>query len=93
MNEQLTTILVKRDLGASSFNRQLLAKDSYECHMTDSVRKDLKEIQPTTECGFTLKRVRDMIRTSGQMHRTDKYSQHSSIIKDFMASLAKLCSF
>ena len=25
------------------------------------------------ECGFTLKRVRDMIRTCSQMHRTDKY--------------------
>ena len=32
------------------------------------------------ECGFTLKCVRDMIRTYSQMHRTDKYSQHSSII-------------
>ena len=29
---------------------------------------------------FTLKRVRDMIKTYSQMHRTDKYSQHSSII-------------
>ena len=37
-------------------------------------------IQATIECGFTLKRVRDMIRTYSQMHRTDKYSQHSSII-------------
>ena len=34
----------------------------------------------TIECGFTLKRVRDMIKTYSQMHRTDKYSQHSSII-------------
>ena len=32
------------------------------------------------ECGFTLKRIRDMIRTYSQMHYTDKYSQHSSII-------------
>ena len=32
------------------------------------------------ECGFTLKRVRDMIITYSQMHRTDKFSQHSSII-------------
>ena len=32
------------------------------------------------ECGFTLKRVRDVIRTYSQMHRTDKYSQHSSVI-------------
>ena len=34
----------------------------------------------TIECGFTLKCVRDMIRTYSQMHRIDKYSQHSSII-------------
>ena len=32
------------------------------------------------ECGFTLKRVRDMIGTYNQMHRTGKYSQHSSAI-------------
>ena len=31
-------------------------------------------------CGFTLKRVRDMTRTYSQKHRTDKYSEHSSII-------------
>ena len=34
----------------------------------------------TIECGFTLKRVRDMIRTYSQTYGTDKYSQHSSII-------------
>ena len=33
------------------------------------------------EKGFTLKRVRDMTRTYTQMHRTDKYSQLSSIIQ------------
>ena len=38
------------------------------------------DIQETIEYGFTLKRVRDMIRRCSQMHRTDKYSQHSSII-------------
>ena len=42
--------------------------------------KEFLDIQATIECGFTLKRVRDMIRTYSQMHRTDKYSQHSSII-------------
>ena len=42
--------------------------------------KEFLDIQPTIECGFTLKRVRDMIRTYSQMHRTDKYSEHSSII-------------
>ena len=31
-------------------------------------------------CGSTLKRVREMLRTYSQMQRTDKYSQHSSII-------------
>ena len=44
MNEKLITIWVKRVLGAFSFNRRLLDWDSYECHMIDSVRKDLKEM-------------------------------------------------
>ena len=34
----------------------------------------------SVECGFTLKRVGDMTRTFSQMHRTDKYSQHSKLI-------------
>ena len=42
--------------------------------------KKFLDIQATVECGFTLKRVRDMTRTYSQMHRTDKYSEHSSII-------------
>ena len=37
-------------------------------------------IQATTECGFTLKRMHDMIKTYSQIYRTDKYSQHGSII-------------
>ena len=32
------------------------------------------------DCRLTLKHVRDMIRTDSQMHRSDKYSQHSSIV-------------
>ena len=32
------------------------------------------------ECRFTLKLVRDMIITCSQMHRTDRNSQHTSII-------------
>ena len=36
-------------------------------------REEFLDIQATIECGFTLKRVRDMIRTYSQMHRTDKY--------------------
>ena len=35
---------------------------------------------PTIDCGFTLKSLRDMIRNYSQMHLTDKYSQHISII-------------
>ena len=42
--------------------------------------KGFLDIQATIECRFTLKRVRDMIRTYSQMHRTDKYSKHSSVI-------------
>ena len=38
------------------------------------------DIKATTECGFNLKRVSDMIRTYSQMDRTDKYSHHCSII-------------
>ena len=41
--------------------------------------KEFLDIQAIIECGFILKRVRDMIRTYSQMHRTDKYSKHSSI--------------
>ena len=33
---------------------------------------------------WSVKRIRDMIRTLSQMHRTDKYSQHSSIIWVFV---------
>ena len=42
--------------------------------------KEFPIIHGTVECGFTLKRARDMIRTYSQMHRTDKYSQRSTII-------------
>ena len=42
--------------------------------------KEFLEIQATIECGFTMKRVRDMIRAYSQMHRIDKYSQQNSII-------------
>ena len=42
--------------------------------------KAFLDSQATMECGFTLKRVRKMIRTYSQMKRTDKYLQRSSII-------------
>ena len=48
--------------------------------MAPASSKEFLDIQATVECGFTLKLVRDMIKTYNQMHRTDKYSQLSSII-------------
>ena len=42
MIEELITIWEKHGLGAFLFNRRPLALDSYECHMTDSMRKKLK---------------------------------------------------
>ena len=37
--------------------------------------KELLDIQTITECEFTLKLVRDLVRTYSQMHGTDKYLQ------------------
>ena len=42
--------------------------------------KEFLDNHAIIECEFTLKRVRDMIRTYSQMHRVDKYSQHRLII-------------
>ena len=42
--------------------------------------KEFLDIQAAIECGFILKRERDMIRTHSHVHGTDKYSQYSSII-------------
>ena len=36
--------------------------------------KEFLDIQAIMECKFIMKRVRDMIITYSQMHRTDKYS-------------------
>ena len=47
---------------------------------TPASSMEFLDIQATIKCGFTLTCVRNMISTYGQMHRTDKYSQHSSII-------------
>ena len=44
INEELTTILVKRVSSVFSFSRRLLAWESYEYHMSYSVRKDLTEM-------------------------------------------------
>ena len=41
---------------------------------------NLSDCNGTIQCGFTMKRVRDMIRIYSPMYHTDKYSKHSSII-------------
>ena len=48
--------------------------------------KELLDIQATIECGFTVKLVRDMTKKQSQMHGTDKYSEHSSIIRPVWAN-------
>ena len=60
-------------------NKELYTSLKYECWETH-IPLRLCDIQATTECGFTQKRVSDMTRTYTQMHRTDKYSEHSSVI-------------
>ena len=42
-------------------------------------RKEFLDIHASIECGFTLKRILDMIITYSQMLRTHNYSKHSSI--------------
>ena len=44
-NGELTLTWVKKVVGTFSFNRRLLARDSYECHMTDAVKKELNEMK------------------------------------------------
>ena len=44
MNEELIIIWAKRVFCAFFFNKQLLAWNSYECHMTDSVRRDFAKM-------------------------------------------------
>ena len=48
--------------------------------MAPASSKEFPDIQVIVESGFTLKLVRDMIKTFNQMHRTHTYSQNSSII-------------
>ena len=43
--------------------------------------EEFLDIQATIECGFSLKHVREWIRTQSHIHCRDKYSKHSSIIR------------
>ena len=45
LNEKLTMTWVKRVVGAFSLNRPLIAWDSYECHTTDALKKELNEMK------------------------------------------------
>ena len=51
-----------------------------KCFIKNTSSKEFLDTQTTIVCGFALKRVCDMTRTYSQMHRTDRYSQNSSII-------------
>ena len=42
MNTELTKVWVDSVVGTFAFNRRLLAWDSYECHMEDSITESLK---------------------------------------------------
>ena len=44
------------------------------------LRKEFVHISANIQCGFTLKCVHYITRIYSQMHRPDKYSEHSSII-------------
>ena len=48
---------------------------TYTSYYALALNKGFLDIQATIECGFSLKHVPDMIRTS------DKYSEHSSVIR------------
>ena len=54
-----------------------------------SVTDTFRVNQVAAEWGFTLKRVRDMIRIYSQMHRKDKFSQHSSTREFKLGSLTE----
>ena len=49
-------------------------------HFAPASSKEFLDIKANIECGFTLKGVRGMTRIYSQMHRTDKFSEHSSIL-------------
>ena len=48
--------------------------------MVPLLSKEVIINQVSIECGFSLKHVRDTIRTHNKFYLTDKYSEHSSII-------------
>ena len=48
--------------------------------LVPALRKGFLDIQPTLECGFTLKPMHDMTRTYSQMHCADKCPEESSMI-------------
>ena len=53
---------------------------TYPSDFAPASRKEFLDSQATIKGGFPLKCVRDIKKIYNQMHRTDKYSEHSSII-------------
>ena len=75
----------------SNLFRNLLLLGCYAHYFREnphSSSKGFLDIQTTIECGFTLKRVRDMTRTYSQMHRTEVLRTQLN----HLASLAKWLS-
>ena len=63
------------DCNGTRTHNHLVRKQTSDIEPVSS--KEFLDTQATTECGFTQKRVCDMIRTYSQMHYRNKYSQHS----------------
>ena len=74
---------VRERVEVVEWNKMVPSLPLLSCELSVSVKENpdrKKNIQATIECGFSLKRVRDVTRTYSQIHRTDKYSERSSII-------------
>ena len=69
---QKTFLVFFHELSGCGFDSNLMVK--WTSDFAPAPSKEFLDIQTTIECEFSLKRVRDMIKTYSQLHRTDKYS-------------------
>ena len=69
---QKTFLVFVHELSGCGFDCNLMFK--WTSDFAPAPSKEFLDIQTTIECEFSLKRVRDMIKTYSQLHRTDKYS-------------------
>ena len=73
-------IFIYFKIAKKKFNTNLLIVCFYHVTYEFESESTLYSCLNVTLYRCTLKLVRDMIKTYNQMHRTDKYLQHSSII-------------